>query len=103
MNRTEPSGLGKRPDHPEQALGLLGGQHSSGLVQDQNLSVADQRLEDLHALLGTHREVFHQGIGVNVETELAREPQDVGVAPCDSPGSQNDGPARSRGRCFLPR
>ena len=39
------------PEHREDLLGLLGGQDSGWLVEDQDASVSVERLEDLHALL----------------------------------------------------
>ena len=62
----------------EQMVGLLRRQHAGGLVQDQDVRAAEQRLEDLDPLLHAHR-------------QLAR------------PGRRGRPPARSRARALRPR
>ncbi len=61
------------PDDVEQFVGLLGSKHCRGFVQDQDLGVPHQGLDDLHPLLDSHREVFHHGVGVDVEAVLVRD------------------------------
>ena len=54
---------------PEQLGGFLGGQYGGGLVQDQDLGAAHQRLQDLYLLLHTHGDVHHLGGGVHVQVK----------------------------------
>jgi hypothetical protein len=53
--------------HLHQVVGLLGRQDRRGLVEDQHLRVADQRLEDLHALLHADRKVLDQRVDRHVQ------------------------------------
>ena len=50
-----------------QVVGLLRGEHGSGLVKDQDIGVANQRLDDLDALLHADRQVGHPSIGGDVQ------------------------------------
>ena len=52
----------QRPHDVHQVVGLLRGEHRGRLVEDQHLGVADQRLDDLDALLDADRQVLHQGV-----------------------------------------
>ncbi len=63
----------QRAQHLEQVLRLLGGQHRGRLVQHEHLRAAEQRAEDLHALLRAHTEVFDLGVGVHGEPEPLRQ------------------------------
>ena len=50
--------------HREELVGLLGGQHGGGLVQDQDVRAAVEHLDDLHRLLladTTSRRSFWSG------------------------------------------
>ena len=53
--------------HGKQLVGLLGGQHGGGLVQDQDVGPAVQDLHDLHRLLLGHGHIIDLLIRVNVE------------------------------------
>ena len=52
-----------------QLVGLLRGEHRGGLVEDEQLGVAGEGLDDLHALLHADGEVLDEGVGVDVEAE----------------------------------
>jgi hypothetical protein len=56
----------------EQVIGLLGGQHAGGLVEDQDLGAAVERLEDLDALLQADGQFLDDGIGIDLELYSAR-------------------------------
>ena len=60
-----------------QLVDLLRGQHSGRLVEDQDLVVAVEHLQDLHALLHTHRDVADEGIGVNTQAVLLAQGHDL--------------------------
>ena len=49
------AGLLELAHDPHQLVGLLGGQHRGGLVEDEHLGVARQRLDDLDPLLHARR------------------------------------------------
>ena len=50
--------LGQRAQHLEQVLRLLRRQHGGRLVEHEHLGAAEQRAQDLHALLGADAEVL---------------------------------------------
>ena len=64
-----PAALPQFAHDPEQVLGLAGGQHGGGLVEDEHPGVAEQRLDDLDPLLHADRQVLHEGVGVNPQAE----------------------------------
>ena len=51
----------------EQLVGLGGGQHAGGFVQDQDVGLPVQRLEDFDALLHPHAQILDHGVGVHVQ------------------------------------
>jgi hypothetical protein len=51
----------------EQVIGLLRGQHAGGLVEDQDLGAAEERLEDLDALLDADGQFLDDGVGIDLE------------------------------------
>ena len=53
-----------------QLVDLLRGQHSGGFVKDQDLVVAVQHLQNLHALLHTHRDIADECVRVYPQTIL---------------------------------
>ena len=59
--------LGKLPHGVHQLVDLLGGEHGGGLVENEDLIVAVEHLQDLHALLHANGDVLHLGIQVNFE------------------------------------
>ena len=61
----------------QQLVGFLRGQHGGGLVEDEDLGVADQRLDDLHPLLDAHGQVLDQGVGIDVEAVLVGDLPDL--------------------------
>ena len=60
-----------------QLVDLLRGQNGGGLVKDQDLVVAVEHLEDLHALLHTHRDVADQSVGVHPQAVLFAQGHDL--------------------------
>jgi hypothetical protein len=58
---------------PEEVLGLLGGEHGGGFVQNQQIGIIDERLEDFHPLLFTGRQLPHLTIRIDVEAEFFRK------------------------------
>ena len=54
-------------DDGEELLGLLGGEHRGGLVQDQHVCAAIEHLHDLQRLLLGDRHVVHLLVGIDVE------------------------------------
>ena len=61
----------------EQLIGLLGGQHSGGFIQDQNIRAAVQHLDDLHGLLLGHGHVVDLHVRVNVEAVFVADVLDL--------------------------
>jgi hypothetical protein len=55
------------PQVVEQVLGLRRSQHRGGLVEDQDIDASVQRLEDLDALLLSHRQVLDLAARVELE------------------------------------
>ena len=60
-----------------QLVDLLRGQHSGGFVKDQDLVVAVQHLQDLHALLHAHRDIADKGIRVHAQAVLFAQGHDL--------------------------
>ena len=54
-------------------LDLLRRQHRSRLVENEDLVVAVQHLQDLHALLHTHGDVLHQRVHVHLQSVPLRQ------------------------------
>ena len=70
-NKEDGLALLLEPAHDlHQLVDLLRGQHSGGLVEDQDLVVAVQHLQDLYALLHTHRDIADQGVRVHPQAVL---------------------------------
>ena len=67
----------------EQLVDLLGDEHGSGLVEDQDAGAAVQHLEDLDALAFADAEVLDDGVEIEVDAigllELAETPARPGV------------------------
>ena len=57
--------LGEAAHDLHELVDLLGGQHGGGLVEDEDLVVAVQHLQDLHALLHAHGDVLDPGVQVH--------------------------------------
>jgi hypothetical protein len=62
-----------RPERPEERLRLLRRQHRCGLVEDENASISVERLQDLDALLLTHRELPDPRVRIHREAEAKAE------------------------------
>ena len=60
------------PQHVEELLRLLGGQHGGGLVQDQDIRAPVEDLDDLHRLLLGDGHVVDLLVRVNIEAVPAR-------------------------------
>ena len=76
----------------KQLVGLLGGQHGGGLVQDQDVGPAVQDLHDLHRLLLGHGHVIDLLIRVNVEAVPVADLLDLlpGLGQVQLPGHAQD-------------
>ena len=61
---------GKRAHGGEELARLLRRQHGGRLVEDQDLGVAIERLQDLHALAQADRKRADHGARIEVEPEL---------------------------------
>ena len=61
------------PQDAKQMVRLIRGQNPGRLVQNQDIGLAIQRLEDLHPLLMAHRQIFDQGIRIDVQLVLPRQ------------------------------
>ena len=61
----------------EQLERLLRRQDGGRLVEDQDVRLAVERLQDLHALLLADRDVGDQRVGVDLELELRGEVADA--------------------------
>src|SRR5215471_4823693 len=72
-----PPALPQFAHDPEQVLGLAGGQHRAGLVEDEHLRVAQQRFDDLDPLLHADRQLFHEGVGIHAQAEPFGEREDL--------------------------
>ncbi len=69
----------QRPQDPEEVGRLARGQHCCGLVEDEDVGAAVQRLQDLDALLLTDRDVLNARVGIDREVEALRELMDAAV------------------------
>ena len=65
-------GVGELTHDRHQLIRFLRGEHRGWLIENEDLRLTRQRLDDLHALLGTHRQIFDEGVGVQVEAETRR-------------------------------
>ena len=70
-------------------VGLLRGEHTGGLVQDQDVGAAEQGLQDLDALLHAHGQIADDGVERDVEPVVALEGLDLGPGALD-PGLERD-------------
>src|SRR3546814_9548008 len=58
------------PAHDRHELvGLLRGEHRSGLVEDQHARVLGESLDDLDALLHAHGQILHERVRIYIEAE----------------------------------
>ncbi len=73
------AGVAQLPHDVEQFVGFLRGEHGGGLVKDQHLGVADQCLDDFHALLHAHGQVLDDRIGINAEPVAIGDLADAGA------------------------
>ena len=73
------AGVAQLAHDVQQFVGFLRGQHGGRLVKDQHLGVADQCLDDFHALLHANRQVLDQRIGINAEPVAIGDLADAGA------------------------
>ena len=66
-------GIGELTHDRHQLIRFLRGEHRGRLIENEDLRLARQGLDDLHALLGTHRQILNEGVGVQVEAETRRD------------------------------
>ena len=59
-------------------VGLLRRQHAGGLVQDQDVRAAEQRLEDLDPLLHADRQLADRGVEIDLQPVVALQRCDLG-------------------------
>ena len=80
--------VGQLTHDRHQLVRLLRGEHSGWLIENEDLRLARQRLDDLHPLLGTHRQILDEGVRVQVETETRRDLAHrlAGALATDDPG-----------------
>ena len=52
---------------PEQLIRFLRGEHRGRLIKDEDIRLAVEQLDDLHALLHAHRQVAHVSVRVNFQ------------------------------------
>ena len=63
----------QRLEHAEEVARLLGGQHRGRLVEDEDPRPAEQRAQDLDALLHADGDVLDDGVGVDGEPVAVRQ------------------------------
>ena len=66
-------GIGELTHDRHQLVRFLRGQHRRRLIENEDLRLARQGLDDLHALLGAHRQILNEGVGIQVEAETRRD------------------------------
>ena len=86
--------VAQRAEDAEQMIGLVGRQHAGGLVEDQDVGAAVQRLEDLDALLQADGQVADQRVGIDVEFVVVREARRARCGPWRAPGRSARRPRR---------
>ena len=59
--------------HVEEPVGLLGGQHGGGLIQDQDVGAPVEDLDDLHRLLLRHGHVVDLLVGVDAKSRICSQ------------------------------
>jgi hypothetical protein len=65
--------VAQRPQHAEELVGLLRGQHAGRLVEDEDAGAAIERLQDLDALLQPDRQLADHGVGIDRQAVVAAE------------------------------
>ena len=58
-------------------LDLLGRQHGSRLIKDQDLIIPIEHFQDLRALLHAHGDIFYAGIRIHIQPILFRKGHDL--------------------------
>ena len=71
---------------PEQVVRLLRGQHAGRLVEDQDAGAAEQRFEDLDALLDAHGQIGDAGIQIDLEAVFPLQRCDLLARAADALG-----------------
>jgi hypothetical protein len=60
----------------KQVVSLIGREHAGWLIKDQGFGSLEQGFQDFNALLQAHRQITDNGIGVNLELIVARQPRE---------------------------
>ena len=66
-------GIGELTHDRHQLVRFLRGEHRRRLIENEDLRLARQGLDDLHALLGAHRQILNEGVGIQVKAETRRD------------------------------
>ena len=69
--------LAHRAEDRKKFFDLLRREHGGGLVQNQQPGLAVERLQQLHALLLAHRQVFNDGVGIHRQLEVCGQSADA--------------------------
>ena len=72
-----PALIPERTEDAEEVVDLLRREHARGLVQDQDVGTAIERLQDLDPLLKAHGQRAHDRVGVDIEPVLALQPLEL--------------------------
>ena len=81
-----------RPERLKQFIRLLRGEHSSRLVQNENIRPPVQGLQNFHTLLQADAQLAYPGIRLHPQPVLLRQSPDL--FPRRFPGTENPAPAR---------
>ena len=83
-----PAVIGQVAKEHEDLLGLGRGEHSGGLIKDEDLRVAIEGLQDLDSLLLADGQRLHLGVRVELEPKSAGQLADppAGLAPVEEDG-----------------
>ena len=60
-------------ENAEQLVGLSGGQHAGGLVEDEDIGLPVERFQNFHTLLHADADVLNLRVGVDVEAVVLRQ------------------------------
>ena len=66
-------GIGELTHNRHQLIRFLRGEHRGWFIENKDLRLARQRLDDFHALLGSHRQILNEGVGIQIEAETRRD------------------------------
>lgn len=73
---------------PKEGFHLVGNQDLRRLIEHQNLSLSQEKLEEFHPLLLANRQLPHRNVGIQIQpVAMAR----LGDGPLEVPGPENRG------------